>query len=348
MSNLKKVFLATVLLGLVGMALFAYYVYTNIFTPNTAFDNEVAHVFIPSNAGFPEVLEQMEPLLKDLSSFDAVANRKGYVENVKAGHYIIKKGMNNNDIINTIRSKNIPIKVKFNNQERLEDLAGQIARQLEPDSITLLKAFIDENFLESNGFNLNSALGMYLPNTYEFYWNSSAEGFRDRMLKEYQRFWTAVRKEKAAKINLSPVEVISLAAIVQKETAKVDERARVAGVYLNRLERGMRLQADPTVIYAKKSTENDFDQVIKRVLYKDLEIDSPYNTYKYTGVPPGPISMPDISAIEAVLNAEKHNYFFFVADVNNLGYHKFARTLSEHNRNKAEYVRWISRQGINR
>lgn len=348
MSNLKRVFLATVLLGLLGMALFAYYVYTNVFTPNTAFQNEAAHVFIPSNAGFSEVLEQMEPLLKDVASFDAVANRKGYVRNVKAGHYIIKNGMNNNEIINTIRSKNIPVKVKFNNQERLEDLAGQIARQLESDSITLLKAFEDKNFLESNGFSLNSALGMYLPNTYEFYWNTSAEEFRDRMLKEYKRFWTSDRIEKAEKIDLSPAEVISLAAIVQKETAKVDERGRVAGVYLNRLERGMRLQADPTVIYAKKSTENDFEQVIKRVLYKDLEIESPYNTYKYTGVPPGPISMPDISAIEAVLNAEKHNYFFFVADVNNFGYHKFARTLSEHNRNKAEYVRWISRQGINR
>lgn len=147
---------------------------------------------------------------------------------------------------------------------------------------------------------------------------------------------------------MTPEKVISLAAVVQKETARTEERPRVAGVYLNRLKRGMLLQADPTVIYAKKRMEKDFDQVIKRVLYKDLEIDSPYNTYKYQGVPPGPITMPDISSIEAVLNAENHNFYFFVADVENPGYHKFARTLGEHNRNKAEYVRWINKQGIKR
>lgn len=348
MSNLKKVLLATVLLGLVGMALFAYFVYKNIFTPNTAFENEEAHVFIPTNASFQEVLDEMEPLLKDVSTFDAVAHRKGYAENVKGGHFILRKGMNNNDIINTIRSKNSPVKVKFNNQERLEDLAGAVAKQIEPDSIQLLMAFRDSSFLATQNFNESTALGMYLPNTYEFYWNTTAEGFRDRMLKEYERFWTSERIEKAKKKGLTPEQVISLAAIVQKETAKVDERPRVAGVYLNRLERGMLLQADPTVIYAKKLTEKNFDQVIKRVLYKDLEIDSPYNTYKYTGVPPGPISMPDISSIDAVLNAENHQFYFFVADVENIGYHKFARTLSEHNRNKAAYVRWISKQGIKR
>lgn len=348
MSNLKKVLLATVLLGLVGMALFAYFVYKNIFTPNTAFENEEAHVFIPTNASFQEVLDEMEPLLKDVSTFDAVAHRKGYAENVKGGHFILRKGMNNNDIINTIRSKNSPVKVKFNNQERLEDLAGAVAKQIEPDSIQLLMAFRDSSFLATQNFNESTALGMYLPNTYEFYWNTTAEGFRDRMLKEYERFWTSERIEKAKKKGLTPEQVISLAAIVQKETAKVDERPRVAGVYLNRLERGMLLQADPTVIYAKKLTEKNFDQIIKRVLYKDLEIDSPYNTYKYTGVPPGPISMPDISSIDAVLNAENHQFYFFVADVENIGYHKFARTLSEHNRNKAAYVRWISKQGIKR
>jgi len=154
--------------------------------------------------------------------------------------------------------------------------------------------------------------------------------------------------EKAAKLNLSPEQVTALAAIVQKETARIDERPRVAGVYLNRLRVGMLLQADPTVIYAIKRASGDFDQVIKRVLYADLEIDSPYNTYKYGGIPPGPITMPDISSIDAVLNPEKHDYFYFVADVSNFGYHKFAKTLSQHNRNKAEYIRWINNQGLKR
>jgi UPF0755 protein len=180
------------------------------------------------------------------------------------------------------------------------------------------------------------------------YWNTSAEAFRDKLLNEYNRFWTSARNQKAKEIGLTRDQVISLAAIVQKETAKVDERPRVAGVYMNRLQIGMPLQADPTVIYAKKLSENNFEQVIKRVLYKDLEINSPYNTYKNTGVPPGPIAMPDITAMDGVLNYEKHDYFYFVADVTNFGYHKFAKTLTQHNRNKTEYVRWVNENGINR
>ena len=256
--------------------------------------------------------------------------------------------MNNNEIINTIRSKNIPVMVKFNNQERLEDLAGAIARQIEADSVELLEAMKNKAFLQEVDLTPDTALTLYIPNTYEFYWNSSAETFRERMKTEYNRFWNENRMQKAAKLDMTPVEVMSLAAIVQKETAKVEERPTVAGVYINRLQRGMLLQADPTVIYAKKRAEQDFDQVIKRVLYKDLELDSPYNTYKYAGVPPGPIAMPDISSIDAVLNYEKHDYYYFVANVERFGYHTFAKTLSQHNRNKAEYVRWISQQGVNR
>lgn len=345
---LKKILVAILLLGLVGMAVFAWYVYSTVLIPNTAFNNKEAHVYIPTNASFNDVLEEIEPLLKDPETFIAVANKKGYVTNIKPGHYLIKKGMNNNDIINTVRSKNIPIKVKFNNQERLENLAGAISNQIEADSLSLLNAFRDKDFLTNNKLKENTALGLYVPNTYEFYWNTSAEGFRDKMVVEYKRFWNEQRLAKAKKINLTPTQVISLAAIVQKETAKVDERPRVAGVYVNRLQRGMLLQADPTVIYAKKLSENNFDQIIKRVLYVDLEIDSPYNTYKYAGVPPGPIAMPDITSIDAVLNYEKHDYFYFVANVENFGYHKFAKTLSQHNQNKAEYVRWISQQGVNR
>ncbi|MEZ4874548.1 MAG: endolytic transglycosylase MltG [Flavobacteriaceae bacterium] len=348
MSNLKKVLLATLLLGLVAMGGFAYFVYHSVFTGNTAFNNAEAHLYIPTGAPFSEVMEQISPLLKDEASFEAVAQRKGYVNAVKSGHYIIKKGMNNNDIVNTLRSKNIPILVKFNNQERLENLAGHLSRQMEPDSLSFLNAFKDSTFLSKGGLTLNTALGMYIPNTYEVYWNTSAENFRNRMLKEYQAFWNNERTEKAKALGLSKDQVMSLAAIVQKETAKVDERPKVAGVYLNRIKAGMLLQADPTVIYAKKKNDKDFDQVIKRVLYADLEIDSPYNTYKYAGVPPGPITMPDISSINAVLNPEKHDYYYFVADVKNFGYHKFAKTLAQHNANKAEYVRWISQNGVQR
>src|SRR5690606_31212397 len=167
--------------------------------------------------------------------------------------------------------------------------------------------------------NEATRLAMYIPNSYEFFWNTSADVFRARMLKEYKRFWNEDRLNKAKSLNLSPLQVITLASIVNKETAKVDERPRVAGLYLNRLNKNMLLQADPTVIHALKLHSGDFSTVYKRVLYKDLELDSPYNTYKYTGLPPGPITMPDISSIDAVLGPEKHNYYYMVADVEHFG-----------------------------
>ena len=345
---LKKILLTVVLLGLVGMAGFSYYVYQNIFTPNTGFNNPQAHVFIPTGATFKMVQEELSPLLKDMNTFVTVAQRKGYSSNIKAGHFIIKKGSNNNEIINSIRSGNIPVTIKFNNQERLEDLAGHLAKQIELDSASLLDTMLDVDFLKVSGFTQDTALGMYIANSYEVYWNTSPKAFCQKMLKEYNAFWNTSRVAKAKAISLSKDQVMALAAIVQKETAMIQERPTVAGLYLNRLKKGMLLQADPTVIFAKKKTENNFEQVIKRVLFKDLKIDSPYNTYRYSGVPPGPITMPDVSAIDGVLNYKKHGFYFMVADVENFGYHKFAKTLSAHNRNKKQYVNWINKQGVKR
>ncbi len=337
-----------VVIGAIVMGAFSWYIYDNAFSGNTAFNNDVAHVYIPTNGSMTDVMEELEPLLRDEKSFRSVANQKKYDANIKPGHFIITRGMSNNDIINTLRSKNIPINVKFNNQERLEDLAGNISSQIEADSISLIKAMRDPEFIKEVGLNQETALSLYIPNTYEFYWNTTAEGFLKRMQTEYDRFWNEDRMKKAKALNLSREQVVSLAAIVQKETAKVEERPRVAGVYLNRLKVGMLLQADPTVIYALKRTSGDYDQIIKRVLYADLELDSPYNTYKYSGIPPGPITMPDISSIDAVLNPENHGYYYFVADVTNFGYHKFAKNLAQHNTNKAEYVRWVNSQGLKR
>jgi len=345
---LKKILLTVVLLGLVGMAGFSYYVYQNIFTPNTGFNNPQAHVFIPTGATFKMVQEELSPLLKDLNTFVTVAQRKGYSSNIKAGHFIIKKGSNNNEIINSIRSGNIPVTIKFNNQERLENLAGHLAKQIELDSASLLNAMLDVDFLKASGFTQDTALGMYIANSYEVYWNTSPKAFCQKMLREYNAFWNTSRVAKAKAISLSKDQVMALAAIVQKETAMIQERPTVAGLYLNRLKKGMLLQADPTVIFAKKKTENNFKQVIKRVLFKDLKIASPYNTYRYSGVPPGPITMPDVSAIDGVLNYKKHDFYFMVADVENFGYHKFAKTLSAHNRNKKQYVNWINKQGVKR
>ncbi|ADY27840.1 endolytic transglycosylase MltG [Cellulophaga lytica] len=345
---IKRILVAVLLIGLVGCSVFAYMVYGVFFVNNTNFNNDAAYVFVKSTDKFNDVKQQVAPLLKDVEDFEAAAKRKGYISNVKSGKFEIKKGMNNNEIINSLRGRNIPVKVSFNNQETLEDLAGRVATQIEADSLSLIQAFNEPQFLKENNFTHANKLAMYIPNSYEFYWNSSAETFRSKMLTEYKRFWNEDRKAKAKSLGLTENEVVALASIVHKETAKVDERPRVAGVYLNRLRKGMLLQADPTVIYALKLHQNNFKQIIKRVLYKDLKLDSPYNTYMYAGLPPGPIAMPDISAVNAVLNSEKHDYYYFVANVENFGYHKFAKTLSQHNRNKEQYIRWINKQNINR
>lgn len=345
---IKKILIILALLGLIVLGFFSYKIYTNIFSPNTGFEEESITLYIPTGATYAVVRDSLQPYLKDLSSFDAVAEKKGYISSVRPGKYTIPRNVNNNELTNILRIGNTPVRVNFNNQERLENLAGRIASQIEADSASLLQVMKEPEFLSQNGFTQENALSMYIPNQYEFFWNTSAEGFRKRMQKEYTTFWTEERLEKAEKIGLDPNEVTVVASIVQKETAKVDERPKVAGVYMNRLKNGMKLDADPTVIYALKLKSGNFDTIIKRVLYKDLTIDSPYNTYLYKQLPPGPIAMPDISSIDAVLNYQDHNYLYFVADVENFGYHKFAENLAQHNRNKQAYVRWINAQGVNR
>lgn len=344
---IKKILLGIVLIGLVISAYFAYYVYNAMFVSNTSFSNDVAYIHVPTNGTYADVREQLLPLLKNIETFDALANQKKYTSNIKAGRYAIKKGMNNNDIINSIRSNNIPVKVSFNNQESLEKLAGRISAQIEADSISLINAMTDASFLEQNDFNLATSLGMYIPNSYEFFWNTSAEQFRGRMLKEYNRFWNENRKAKAQALNLNLNQVIALASIVHEESKAIDEQPRIAGVYLNRLRIGMPLQADPTLKFAAYQLPQYKNTIIKRVLNVHKEIDSPYNTYKHLGLTPGLIAMPDVSAIDAVLNYEKHDYLYFVADAKRLGYHKFSKTLAQHNAYAREYHQYLSSQGIN-
>ena len=345
---IKKILLAILIVGLIVAAFFANFVYKAMLKPNTAFNNETAYIFVPSGANYQEVRSQLEPLLEDINSFDDLAEQKKYTSNIKAGRFEIKKGMTNNDIINSIRSRNLPIKLSFNNQETLEKLAGRVANQIEADSLSILAAMKDSTFLVDNNFKQETALGMYLPNSYEFFWNTSAEAFRDRMLKEYNRFWTPEKIKKANDLGLTPNQVITLASIVHEESKQATEQPRIAGVYLNRLRIGMPLQADPTLKFAAYQLPKYKNTVIKRVLNVHKDIDSPYNTYKYRGLPPGLIAMPDISAINAVLNYEKHKYLYFAADAKRLGYHKFAKNLAQHNANAREYQRYLTSQGINR
>jgi UPF0755 protein len=343
---LKKIAIAIVLLGLIGAGFFSYYIYSVMLVPNTNFNSKEAYIFVSSDATFAEVRADLEPLLKNIETFETLAKQKKYVNNIKAGRFLITKGMTNNDIINSIRSRNLPIKVAFNNQHSLADLASRISSQIEADSTALITAFTDKVFLKSHNFTESNALGMYLPNSYEIFWNSSAETFRKRMLKEYNRFWNASRLEKAKSAGLSPHEVMSLAAIVYEESKEPSEQPRIAGVYINRLNNDWPLQADPTLRYAAYQLPKYKNTIIKRVLNVHKSINSPFNTYKYKGLPPGLIAMPDLTAIEAVLNYEKHSFFYFAADPQNPGFHLFAKTLSGHNQNARKYQLYLDRRGV--
>lgn len=344
----KKILFAVAMIGLIIIGYFAYYVYSAMLIPNTAFNNDEAYIYISSHANYQEVREGLIPLLKNIKTFDALAARKKYNINIKAGKYRITKDMNNNDIINSIRSNNIPIRLSFNNQNSLEQLAGRVAVQIEADSTTLVNAMRDAAFYSENNFTKATALGMYLPNSYELFWNTSAEEFRTRMLKEYNRFWNESRLTKAKEIGLNQSEVMALASIVYEESKQKSEQAKIAGVYINRLKNKWPLQADPTLKFAAYQLPKYKNTIIRRVLNEHKNIDSPYNTYKNAGLPPGLITMPDISAIDAVLNYEKHNYFYFAADAQKPGFHKFAKTLTQHNQNARKYQRYLSGQGINK
>ena len=323
------------------------YLYKIFYESNTLFDEEYVFVKIPTNSTENQLLDSIGNYVKDLSKFSKAANYKDYFLNIKPGRYKLENGFNNNQIINSLRSNNLPIKITYNNIETFDQLIKRISERIEADSLSLSNVFYEEKFLNDLGLNSESVFSLFIPNTYEFFWNTSAIQLRERILKEFDRFWNDSRIEKAKKVNLNPIEVMTLASIVQKETPKVDERPTIAGVYLNRLEKNMKLQADPTVVYTIKKRDG-FDTRIRRVLYKDLRIKSPYNTYVYRGLPPAPIVTPDISAIEAVLNPQKHSFIYFVADVSNPGYHLFSRTNAEHNRKKRQYTNWLKKNRIRR
>ncbi|MDR6760572.1 UPF0755 protein [Flavobacterium sp. 2755] len=345
--KLKKIITLAAVAVISVLLIYGFILISQIFSANTKFEEKEVYVYVPTGANYTDVKKILEPYIKNFDNFELVASKRNYPENVKSGRFLLKKDMNNIDLVRAMRS-NVPVKLAFNNQERLENFAGRVGSEIEADSLSLLKAFRDPKFLSDNGFNEENVFAMFIPNTYEVYWNTSAEKFRDKMIKEYHNFWTDKRIEEAKKQGLTPVQVSILASIVHKESVKKDERPRIAGVYLNRLRLEMPLQADPTVIYALKLRDNNFDQVIKRVFYNDLVMKSPYNTYVNIGLPPGPIAMADITALEAVLNPEKNDYIYFCASVDRFGYHEFASNYAEHTKNAKKYSDWIASQGVTR
>jgi len=331
-------------LVLIGAAI-VFYFYNRIFSANVVTPNNNEAVFIPSGASLNEVANLLENnnQIKDRASFIWTAEKMNYKDQmVKGGKYEIHSGWSNRDLVTQLRSGNqTPVKVTFNNVRFLYELAPKIAEQLEFTEDEFLSALADTANINALGYTPETLISMFIPNTYEMYWNTDAKSFIKRMELEHKKFWSKNdRVRKAREKGMSPLQVYTLASIVEKETQKNDEKPRLAGVYVNRLKRGIPLQADPTVVFAN----GDFG--IRRVLYKHLEKDSPYNTYINKGLPPGPIYMPNIQSIDAVLNCEDHQYLFFCAKTDGSGYHTYAKTLAEHNRNAAKFHSYLNGRKI--
>lgn len=331
---LRIILLVTGIL-LLGSILMAWLFFRTVLVPNTRVTGtEPAALYIPTGATYQDVLDSLEArsLLIRPGTFRWLAEKKDYPRLVKPGRYLIQAGMSNDRLVNKLRSGDQdPVKVIFNSIRTREQLAGVVSRQIEADSATLFRLMDDEAYLAGYGLDRYTAITLFIPNTYEFWWNTSAAQFMERMRIESDRFWSRERKDKASKAGMKPTEVITLASIIEKETNRNDEKPRMAGVYMNRLRQGWPLQADPTLVFAS----GDFS--LTRVLNIHKAIDSPYNTYLHTGLPPGPICIPSIASIDAVLNFEEHQYMFFVAKPDNSGYHVFSRTLAEHNRHADRY-----------
>ena len=327
-------------------AAYGYNIYSKMYSPNVQVENEEStFIYIPTGAKYSDVVSILvsQNLLVDTVSFRWVSSRMGFPYSVKPGKYKVTNGMGNKDLISILRAGlQTPVRVTFTGFRTPSQLAQRISKQIEADSVEIVAAFSNNELVEEFGFSTETFIAMFIPNTYEFFWNTDADGFFKRMKREHEAFWNEARIEKAKKLNMSKTQVSTLASIVEEETVNRDERPRVAGVYINRLERGMPLQADPTIKFAL----GDF--TIRRILTKHLSVDSPYNTYKNRGLPPGPINAPSISSIDAVLNYEVHKYLYFCAKSDFSGYHAFARTLTEHNKNAREYQRALNRERIYR
>ncbi|MFB2117569.1 endolytic transglycosylase MltG [Parapedobacter sp. 2B3] len=342
----RRIFIALGIIAVVAFAIggtVAYKYYRSFFAPNVTVDAN--YLYIYTHWDFEDVMTSIGELhaVEDTAAFRWAAVKMEYPSRVKPGKYKLEPGMNNRTLINRLGGGfQEPVKLRFENVRLKENLASVLAKQLEPDSISFINLLNDDSLATHFGFDVRNFLSMFVPNTYEFYWNTSPAQFADRMHNEYEKFWTDERRQKAEAINLDPQEVAVLASIVKGEALHTDEMPTIAGLYLNRLRKGMLLQADPTVIFAN----NDFS--IRRVLYRHLRTDSPYNTYLYRGLPPGPIMMPSIASIDAVLNYKQHDYIYMCAKDDFSGYHNFAVTQAEHNINARKFQQALNERNIKR
>lgn len=336
---LKIILRFTLFTLVVVAAVVGFRSYQVYWQPNVRHFAEPVYLEIPTGTTFPELVDLLERklLLLDSETFLRAADLLEFQkEPVRTGRFAVRGGMNNQDLIDHLRDgKQAPVDVTLTHGWLVEDVAAKAARFIEPDSAELMRAMRDTTLLHELGFDTTTLMAMFVPNTYELFWNTPPADFLRRMRKEYDRFWARdERSQKAETQNLSPVEVYTLASILERETRHHPEKPRMAGVYLNRLRTsGWKLQADPTSVFARR------DFTTRRVTQYHLRFDSPYNTYVYSGLPPGPISMAGIPSIDAVLNPEAHDYFFFVSRGDDSGAHNFSETLAGHKQNIKIYKR---------
>ncbi|MCK9640424.1 MAG: endolytic transglycosylase MltG [Prolixibacteraceae bacterium] len=314
--------------------------YNGLYSPNVTGNYML---FIRDKDNFDQVVKQLQEngCLTKVETFRRFARLKDYDLNLHPGAYKVQKGWSNNQLINLLRSgAQTPVMVTFNSIRTLEELAGKIARQLQCDSLSFIRLFKNDSIPVKLGFKKETLPALFIPNTYSFYWTTTPQAFLTRMKREYDNFWNDARKEKAKNAGLTTDQVATLASIVQEESNKAEDKPVIAGVYLNRLHKNWPLQADPTIRFAL----GDFG--IRRILTTQLDVESPYNTYKNPGLPPGPINIPEISSLDAVLNFKVHDYFYFCAKEDFSGYSNFAKTLSEHNRNARKYQEALNKMKV--
>jgi UPF0755 protein len=337
----KRVFIAIVAIIVIAAGVCGAFYYMKYFSPNVTDSQE--YLYIHTGATYQDVLKTIkdEGIVKDTASFDWAANHMHYPKRVKPGRYRLKSGMTNRRLINMLASgTQEPVTLNFHNIRLKEEFAAFVAKKIEPDSASIIRLLDSSRFVAQYGFTTDNVYCMFIPNSYQLYWNSTPEKFFKRMYANYEQFWTPERKQKAAAINLSPTQVTILASIVDAEALHDDEMPIIAGLYLNRLKIGMKLESDPTVIFAK----NDF--TIKRVLTKYLSYNSPYNTYLHTGLPPGPIMMPSVNAINSVLDYQKNDYIYMCAKADFSGYHAYATNASDHLINARKFQQALNERNI--
>ncbi len=338
---MKKIILRLIIIGLIiGSTAIAL-----VLLPNVKSGNKTEYLLIHKGASYTEVIDSLQNKSSVISvtSFNIISRLIGYPKKIKEGRYELKGGMSNLKLLNNLlKGRQKPARVTFNNIRTKELLCQRLSQQLMFDSLELHKLLSDNDFLKEYGLNSENSVTVFIPNTYEFFWNISATKFFERMYREYQAFWTATRMEKAYMLKLSPLEISTLASIVEEESNMESEKPTIAGLYINRLKTGMPLQADPTIKFAL----NDFN--IKRVFFKHIEAtkNSPYNTYLKKGLPPGPIRIPTIKSIDAVLNYESHPYLFMCAKGNGGCGHDFTKTFNEHIKNANRYRKQMDKLGV--